>query len=71
MTLDMDEVALNVFKGMIDNLEDYRALHPMVEQCNTDMNNKYMNTPACFFVWRYVNMFNRWNHTIVVDDKVL
>jgi hypothetical protein len=69
MTVDMDEVALDIFKKMIENLEDYRAVHPLVEQCNKDIKNNYINTPACFFVWRYVNMYNRWNHTIVVDDK--
>jgi hypothetical protein len=69
MTVDMDEIALDIFKKMIKNLEDYRAVHPLVEQCTKDIKNNYVNTPACFFVWRYVNMYNRWNHTFVVDDK--
>lgn len=69
MSFDMDEVAQTLFQRMSENIEDFQAMHPHIRQCAQDVKQKLSNSVACFFTWRYMNLFNRWNHTIIVPKS--
>jgi hypothetical protein len=66
MSFDMDEMAQKLFYRISQNIQNYQAMHPIIRQCSEDLEKEFSNTPACFYAWRYMNLYNRWNHTFVI-----
>jgi hypothetical protein len=69
MSFDMDEMAQHLFQRMSENIHQYEAMHPTVKQCSEDIKKRFTNSPACFFTWRYMNVLNRWNHTLLIPKS--